>query len=279
MSVARFFERKALSLAALAFGATQVMAADMQPFEAVYDLRLTHASASLGPRAATGVYEMRLAETCDGWDTKSRIVLDLAFRDDSQSNNERFFSSWESKSGHDYRFAVRTVKNGKVVEAYKGTASLSKKGGTALYEIPSASSDKKPRLFKVTLPRDTLFPAAHSRALLDRAESGEALFSSVVLNGGASNGPRVMSVAIGPRQDGGGAEVAGTIDRSLLGAPSWGMSSAFFNLNERRDTPNTEMFLRLNRSGVTHSFEQTFADFTVSATLKSLKPVAPPICN
>jgi hypothetical protein len=279
MSITRFLGRNALLLAALALGAMQATAADMRSFEAVYDLRLTHASASRGPRAATGVYEMRSVETCDGWDTKSRIVLDLAFRDDSHSNNERFFSSWESKSGHDYRFAVRTVKNGKVVEAYKGTASLSKKGGTAQYEIPPASGDKKPRLFKIALPRDTLFPAAHSRALLERAESGAALFSSVVLNGGASNGPRVMSVAIGPRQDSGDPEVAGSIDRALLGTPSWRMSSAFFNLNERRDTPNTEMFLRLNTSGVTHSFEQTFSDFTVAATLKSLKPIAPPACK
>lgn len=254
-------------------------AAEMPSFEAAYDLRLTHASATVGPRAAAGVYEMRVAETCDGWETKSHVVLDLAFRDDTNSNNERFFSSWEAASGAAYRFAVRTVKNGKTVEAYKGTASLSKKGGTARYEIPPPDGEKKPRLITLTLPRDTLFPAAHSRALLTRAENGEALFRSVVLNGASSNGPRMMSVAIGPRQDGGDQELTGNIDRTLLGVPSWRMSSAFFNLNEQRDTPNTEMFLKLYETGVTQSFEQTFNDFAVSATLKSLRRIDRPACK
>ena len=271
--------KKFLPLAVMFAGGAAAQAADLRSFEAVYDLRLTHASASLGPRAATGIYEIRSAETCDGWDTKSHVTMDLAFRDDTHSNNERFFSSWESKSGSDYRFAVRTVKNGKTVEAYKGTAVLSKKGGTAHYEVPPPDGQKNPRVINMTLPRDTMFPAAHSRALLTRAEKGEALFSTVVLNGAASNGPRVMSVAIGPRLDGGGQGMAGNIDGTLLGTPSWRMSSAFFNLNEQRDTPNTEMFLHLNKSGVTQSFEQTFSDFAVSATLKSLRPLDPPHCT
>ncbi len=101
----------------------------------------------------------------------------------------------------------------------------------------------------------------------------------IVLNGAASNGPRVMSVAIGPRVDTGASDAVANIDRTLLGSPSWRMSSAFFNLNEKRDTPNTEMFLQLYETGVTQSFEQTFNDFAVSATLKSLRRVDPPNCT
>jgi hypothetical protein len=253
-------------------------AAELPSYEAVYDLRLTHASSTTGPRAAAGLYEIRSMRTCDGWDTKTHVVLDLAFRDDTQSNNERFFSSWESKAGNAYRFAVRTVKNGKTVEAYSGTAALSKKGGVAQYEIPPSDGKTKPRVVKLNLPRDTMFPAAHSRALLTRAENGEGLFSTVVLNGAASHGPRIMSVAIGPRQDARAPEASANIDPSLIGTPSWRMSSAFFNLNEQRDTPNTELFLQLYESGVTQSFEQTFNDFEVAASLKSLRRVATPAC-
>lgn len=277
--LSRCFLKAALPAVCMLVHVGKTQAGDLPSFEAVYDLRLTHASATVGPRAAAGTYEMRMVETCDGWDSKSHIAMDLAFRDDSSSSNERFFTSWESKAGNDYRFAVRTVKNGKTVEAYNGTAALSKKGGMARYELPAPEGEQKPRLISVALPRDTLFPIAHFRALVTRAENGEALFSSVVLNGASSNGPRVMSVAIGPRLDNGSAGGSANIDRTLLGTPSWRMSSAFFNLNEQRDTPNTEMFLKLYESGVTESFEQTFNDFAVAATLKSLRRIDPPNCT
>jgi hypothetical protein len=254
-------------------------AAEPPSFEAVYELRLTHASSTTGPRAAVGTYDIKVARTCDGWDTKSHILMQLAFRDDTESRNERFFSSWESKAGANYRFAVRTEKNGKTVEAYKGTATLGKKGGSARYEIPPPQGETKPRIVELRLPRDTLFPAAHSRALLERAAGGDALFKSVVLNGAASNGPRLMSTAIGPRVENATQPLPAEIDRSLLGTPSWRMSSAFFNLNEQRDTPNTEMFLQIYGSGVTQSFEQTFTDFAVSATLKRLRRIDAPTCN
>lgn len=254
-------------------------AANAPSFEAVYDLRLTQASSAAGPRAAVGTYDIKVVETCDGWDTKSHILLHLAFRDDTESSNERFFSSWEAKAGANYRFAVRTVKNGKTVEAFKGTAVLNKKGGSARYEIPAPQADAKPRVVELQLPRDTLFPIAHSQALLQRAEGGESLFRSVVLNGASSNGPRLMSTAIGPRVENAAQPLPAEVDRSLLGTPSWRMSSAFFNLNEQRDTPNTEMFLQIYGSGVTQSFEQTFNDFAVSATLKRLRRIEAPACN
>lgn len=115
--------------AGLVFGATAASAADFPPYEAVYELRLTRASATFGPRAAVGQYNYRVAETCDGWETKSHIIVDLTFRDDQTHTNERFFLSWEAKNAASYRFAVQTVKNGNTVEAFKGTAAVSAKGG------------------------------------------------------------------------------------------------------------------------------------------------------
>ena len=271
-------------IAGLVAGSPAVWAESRPSYEAIYELHLTHASATTGPRAATGTYETRFAETCDGWDTRTHIVLDLAFRDGTNSSNERFFSSWESGDGLKYRFAVQTIKNGATVEAYKGSAALTKKGGQVTYEIPTLQGEKRHvREIKLQLPRDTLFPMAHSRRLLDRADLGEALYSSVVLSGSSSTGPRVMSTAIGPRLTAGkpvagGDSVDGQIDPGLLGTPSWRMSSAFFNLNEKRDTPNTELFLQLYQTGVTQSFEQTFGDFTVGAKLSRLRRIDGPVC-
>jgi len=267
-----------LCAAAILTAATAARADDLPSYEAVYDLRLTHASASTGPRAAVGTFTSHFAETCDGWDVKSHTLIDLAFRDDTNFTNERFFSSWESKSGTDYRFAARTTKNGKVVEAFKGTAKLGPGGGKAVYEVPAQDGEKDPDKITIVLPRDTLLPVAHSRALLTRAEHGDGLFRAVVLDGASSTGPRVTSIAIGARQAADNGE-GSMIDPTLLGTPSWRLSSAFFNLNEQRDTPNSEVLWQLHDSGVTRSFEQTFSDFVVSATLKKLRRLDKPVCS
>jgi len=257
--------------------APQAWAGDLLSYEAVYELRLTHASSSGGPRAATGLFETRFAETCAGWDSKTHTILNLAFGEGPSVTNERFFSSSEAKTGRDYKFAALTLKNGKRVEAYSGVADLGKRGGHARYEVPAGEGQKTGKLVTIKLPPGTLFPAAHAQALLSSAEQGGPLFRQVVLNGSSSVGPRVMSTAIGPRRAPGHPEEAG-IDQMLLGTTSWRMSSAYFNLFERRDMPNTEVSLQLYKSGVTESFEQTFGDFVVSAKLQRLRRLDTPSC-
>ena len=252
-------------------------------YEASYELRLVRASAGGGPRAATGMFNSHFAETCDGWEVKSHIILDLTFRDDRTFTNERFFTSWESKNAAKYRFATQTVKNGLTVEAFKGTATVTRTGGKAIYEPLGGGADEKK--FVIALPRGTLLPVAQSRALLEHAEQGESIFRSTVLSGASSSGPIVISTIIGPRLVSDTDDAAATdenergIDPELLKAPAWLMSTAYFDLNEQRETPNTEMLLQINDSGVTRSFEQTFDDFTISARLTKLRRIERPACD
>jgi hypothetical protein len=254
--------------------------AELPSYEASYQMRLTHASETGGPRAMAGTYDYRVEQTCDGWETKSHMLVDLAFRDDSNFTNERFFSSWEAANGSTYRFTVQTVKNGLTVEGFKGTASVTRKGGEAQYE----SLLQPGRKVTLQLPLGTMLPMAHSRALLEHAAQGDQLFRSVVMNGSYSTGPRVLSIAIGRRHDDDEDIAPEThlpvgLDAKLIETPSWQMSSALFNLGEKRDTPNTEMFAQLHDTGITQYFEPTFHDFALSATLAKLKRLDPPKCG
>ena len=270
-----------LILAASAALVSAARAGDLPPYEASYELRLTRASATYGPRAAVGQYNYRVAQTCDGWETKSHIIVDLTFRDPQTFTNERFFSSWEAKNGASYRFAVQTLKNGNTVEAFKGTATVNAKGGQAVYE-PLGTPPPKKEFKKVTLPLPpgTLLPLAHARALLQHAENGDALFRSVVLNGSYSTGPRVLSVAIGPRH---GEftlpEATPEFDPKLLATPNWQISTAAYNLGEQRDTPNTETAILLHDTGIAENFEQTFFDYVLSAHLTRLQHLDAPACS
>lgn len=279
---------RAFAVAAIA-GMPAAQAADLSPslppYEATYELRLTRASSTYGPRAAVGWYQYRVAEVCDGWETKSHILVDLTFRDEQTYTNERFFTSWESKSGNTYRFAVQTTKNGNTVEAFKGTATVNAKGGQAIYEpLGDSQNDPKARkeAKKVTLqlPPGTLLPLAHARALLQHAQAGDPLFRSVVLNGSYSTGPRVLSVAIGPRH---GEFVPGPatpeFDPQLLATANWQVSTAAYNLGEKRDVPNTETAIQLHETGIVENFEQTYFDYSLSARLSRLQRLPKPACG
>lgn len=256
-------------------------AADLTPYEATYELRLTRASSTYGPRAAVGQYQYRVAEVCDGWETKSHIVVDLTFRDDQTYTNERFFTSWEAKAGNTYKFAVQTTKNGNTVEAFKGTAAVGAKGGQAIYQ-PLGDSGGRKEAKKVTLqlPPGTLLPLAHARAVLQHARNGDALFRSVVLNGSYSTGPRVLSVAIGPRHgDFMPGPATPEFDPKLLATANWQLSTAAYNLGEKRDVPNTETAIQFHETGIARNFEQTFFDYALSAQLSRLQRLEKPACG
>lgn len=259
-------------------------AVDLRSYAASYELRLVRASASEGPRAAVGTLDSVLQETCDGWDTRTRTVLDLAFRDSSNFTNERYFNSWESENGRDYKFTVHTFKNGRTIEAFDGRAEIKRTGGRAYYSAVGQDGARTSEELVVELPEGTMLPVKHAATLLEHAEEGVPLFRSIVLDGASSTGPRVVSVAIGKRIE--GNEAPATLDDAsiddvdeLLNTPAWRMSTARYNLYEERDTPDTELFLQLHSTGVIESFEQTFADFTLSAHMVSLRHLDPPRCR
>ncbi len=278
-----------VAISALVFGLMPISseakaAAELPSYAATYEIRLKQASATEGPRAAVGTLDSVFQETCDGWETKTRTALDLAFRDSSNYTNERYFESWESKTGADYTFSVRMYKNGETVESFKGRATLRNSDSRAYYEAVGERGERIGKAFVVPLPKDTMLPVEHSKVLLARAESGMPLFRSVVLNGASTSGPRISSIAIGERV--GAEELPEILDGSraedverLLKTPAWRMSSALYNLYAERETPDTELFLQIHEGGITESFEQKFDDFLLSAKMVYLRYLDPPKCD
>ncbi|MCB2106698.1 MAG: DUF1849 family protein [Rhodobacteraceae bacterium] len=259
-----------------------VRAASLPSYDASYTLRLVEASSARGPRAATGRLNFKFVETCDGWKTVQSIKLELAFRDGTTMTNERDFSSWEAKNGRSYEFAVRTVKGGVPVEAFRGKAKMRRRSGEVSYELPKSDTGKGLRRFSVRLPGDTLLPVAYLSELIDRAERGEQIFKSTVFSGSSASGPRTLSAAIGPRLES-HDEIASLqdheIDPNLLDVPAWDLSLAYYNLIERRDTPNFEVFQRSHANGISLTFEQSFEDFKIAAELDRLTALPAQSCG
>jgi len=249
-------------------------------YDANYTVQLSRGSSSTGPRAMNGVLETRFQEVCDGWTTRTRIVLDLTFRDGTMLTNQRDFDSFESKDGRTYTFAARTVKGGVPVEAFRGKVQTRMRSGrTVIYEIPSdKDGESKTRTLSVSLPRNTLLPVQHAVAILERAEKGDRQFRSVLFNGASPVGPRLMSTIIGPQVVPVLSDAPSAIDQTLLNVPAWDLNVAFFNLIENRETPAFEVFQRFYASGIAPSFEQEFGDFNIRADLDRLQRLKPEAC-
>lgn len=278
----RWLRRAAAVWVALSPGVCAAAPPPLFSYEASYTLQLARGSFSTGPRAASGFLDVRFHETCAGWDTKSRIVVDLTFRDGTTSKNERDFESFEGKDGRTYTFAARTVKGGVPVEAFRGSAQFKRSGAGAVeYEIPAETPGGKPRKLTITLPKGTLLPVAHAMELLGHAKNGDKQFRSVMFNGASSVGPRVMSTLIGPQIIPLSAEMPqqDDIDAALLMVPSWDLNLAYYNVADgQRETPTFEVFQRFYASGVAPSFEQAFGDFTIRAELDRLQRIKTEDC-
>ncbi len=278
----RYIIRTLIAFGVLSAGSGATASPNLFSYEATYSVQLARGSFATGPRAANGFLNVRFHETCDGWETRSKIMIDLTFRDDTTSTNERDFESFEAKDGTAYTFAARTVKGGVPVEAFKGMAAFQRGGtGKVEYSLPAEVPGGEPRKLSISLPRGTLLPVAHALELLSHAEKGDRQFRSVMFNGASSVGPRLMSTVIGPQiaplkdalpqQD--------DIDVALLMMPAWDLNLAYYNLvDANRDTPAFEVFQRFYASGIAPSFEQAFGDFTIRAELDKLQRIKPDDC-
>jgi len=178
--------------------------------------------------------------------------------------------TWESKDGLRYRFFIRNLENGEVKEEYRGEARLDGpgKGGVANYTVPEGR--------KIQLPAGTLFPTAHTIALLKHIQAGDTFLWATIFDGFDADGISDVSAVVTKNL----ATEAATDGRSplLSAGPSNRVHLAFFQHSDSGGStePEHEQQLRLHMNGVVESMVLDFGDFTVAGNLKEIKTLKPP---
>lgn len=264
-----------ISLALVIGGAASAGAAvPIQPHRALYSLALERSQSGSGIVGAGGQLYFEWADTCDGWAVAQRYKLRLSYSDSDDSDLQISLVSWEAKSGQRYRFEVKKLTNGEPDEDIRGTAQLPKgKRGTARFTIPEKAS--------FPLPRETLFPSAHTIALIDAARAGQNFYVRPVFDGGSVEGPSLVAAAISPPRSGSPAE-----SNPLLKGRSWAMRMAFFPetagvdpQTKGEELPDYELGADLLENGVSRSMSLDYGSFAVRATLLKVEPLAAPKCS
>src|SRR5262249_39288178 len=153
-------------------------------------------------------------------------------------------------------FFIRNLENGEVKEEYRGEARLDGpgKGGVANYTVPKGR--------KIQLPAGTLFPTAHTIALLKHIQAGDTFLWATIFDGFDADGISDVRAVVHKNL---ATEAAPDGRSPLLSAgPSNRVHLAFFDHSGNSTEPDHEQQLRLHMNGVVESMVLDFGDFTVA---------------
>ncbi len=256
----------ATTLIALALAAPAA-AQSVAPHRAAYSLSLGEARNS-GLTGIDGALVVEWGEVCEGWTISQRMRFHMSGGDNGDTDSDITFTSFESRDGTSYRFSLRTMRDGDVVESLRGKAALDPdKGGKAEFTEPGETID---------LPPGTMFPTAHSLLLINLAQGGEHQVTRAVFDGATLDGALDVSAIIGDRTapDPAVAAMAATLGNR----PSWRVRMAYFNPDDKTGIPSYETSMRMLDNAVASEYAFDYPEFVIRAKLERLEPLPKPNC-
>ncbi|MDX2028590.1 MAG: cell envelope integrity EipB family protein [Alphaproteobacteria bacterium] len=239
----------------------------IMPHRAIYDLSLASAKNGSNIIDVSGQMLFEWRDVCDGWAVQQHLRLHFSYAEGDTSNVTSTQLSWESKDGKRYNFNIRRVSDGKETDRYVGKAVMKENGGVATYTAPEAKELK--------LPPGTLFPTAHTESILQKATTGEKLFTRRVFDGSDEEGSNDISAFISNQE----AHWQKTeldqklVSKPILSYPDWPVRLAFFKITSETGEPDYEMNLSLLANGVARKMNIDYGDFSVNGTLVEIEPM------
>ena len=232
----------------------------LAPHKAFYDLTLesTHGG---GTVAASGSMSFQVTDVCTGWASQQQLRLQLVTREGQATDMVSNYATLESKDGRHLTFDMQERDNGTVTQQVRGEASMTADGdGEIRFTLPKRTT--------MALPRGTLFPMAHTAAIIEAARSGARSIDPVLFDGTSADGPTDSYVTIlgwhaPPSQS----------DYPALAAQSSGrVHVSFFARAPGAITPDYEIGMRYFQGGVSDRLDMDFGDFTLRGRLTGFTP-------
>ena len=251
-------------------GNYSAQAATLVPHTAQYRLSLAQLKIPGEAAAAGGDLAIRIERTCNRWRIISRFQFNIDFRDtDRRMHVEVAQGSEEDLSGQTLLFESHTKVNGEDVLSLKGTADLTEAGDNRAILT-------KPEHAVLTLPKETLLPMFATRRTLDALERGVRFDSYLLFDGSNPTGPyRVSDVAGGKplvlkRPPSGEA--------NLLDAPSWRLSSSFFEYQSVDAGPQSTTVTQIHSNGIVSRVLLDIGFLIADGELVEIKSLPTPSC-
>ena len=260
----------ALSAGLLAATSVHAAGISLQPHRAIYDLTLKRTASSSGIEQLEGRLVVEFQPDCEGYGFSQRIVMRMMDADGRAAVNDFRAATWENAAGTKFRFNVRTMVDGTVVEENSGRAQLQSPGGTGSVDFNDSKTTG------ITLPAGTVFPVAHTIAILKAASAGGSELEIKLFDGSGEDGRFDTFSWIGPRD--GDKAPAGDNFEIVAGIASWPVRMAYFPFGDQVGIPDFEIGFRLFANGVYGDIVLDYGDFALDGTLSRLDPLPRPSC-
>ncbi|WP_419730416.1 cell envelope integrity EipB family protein [Lichenicola sp.] len=231
---------------------------------ALYDLSLasTHGGSTV---AASGSMSFQVTDACTGWATQQQLKLQLVTREGQSTDMVSDYATLESKDGRHLTFDMQERDNGSVTQQVRGEAGIDAAGnGVIHFTLPAVST--------MALPRGTLFPMAHTEAIIRAAQAGRKSIDPVLFDGTSADGPTDSYVTI----LGWDAAPSSSPYAVLAGESSGRVHVAFFARKPGAISPDYEIGMRYFANGVSDTLDMDFGDFTMRGSLTSFTPMTAP---
>lgn len=243
----------------------------MAAHRALYQLSMESSRGDVSAARGTMAYEV--TDACEGWATRQRLAMTVTNRDGQDIEMVSDYATWESKDGLSMRFRMRQTTDSAVTEQTEGTARLDSAGGTGTihYTVPA---DKE-----IGMPKGTVFPMAHTEAIIDAAGAGKKFITLPIFDGTGDSGAQDSSVFIVNW-----GATAHPPYPALANLPSGRVRIAFFdrdpkpgNDNKPLGSPDYEVGMTYYANGVANDLHMDFSDFIMQGALSEFTET-PPHC-
>ena len=242
------------AICTLGIVAAPVRAAELAAHRALYSLTMVSSRGDV--TGATGTMSFEALDACEGWTVRQRLAMTLTNRDGQDVEMVSDYATYETKDGLSLRFHMRQTTDGNATSDVAGDASLERAGGAGKARYTAPEKIVKP------LPAGTLFPMAHTEAILAAARAGKRLIALPLFDGTSADGVQDSSIAIAnwlPPAPGKWP------DLNILA--SGRMQLAFFERGGSGQ-PDYEVGMRYWDNGVSDELTMNFGDFIMRGVMK-----------
>ncbi len=210
---------------------------------------------------ANGRMGYDVIDACDGWATHQQLDMMVVNSDGQNIHMVSDYTTWEAKDGLSFRFHTRQTTDDAVTSQIDGDAKVDGPGGPGTVHYTSPKDTTQP------LPPGTLFPMAHTAALLAAARAGKKFIALPLFDGTSEDGAEDTSVVVLNTRP-----PEATPYPLLSSLPSARVHLAFFERTPGSITPDYEVSMRYWENGVADALRMDFGDFVMDAKLSELTP-------
>ncbi len=235
--------------------------------------------------AARGTMTYDVTDACTAWASNQRLSLTLTNRDGQDIAMVSDYATYETKDGTHLDFHMKQTTDTAVTQQVEGSATLPPRSG-AVSAVPASATPGAPEpagavhytvpaVKTMPLPEGTLFPMAHTEAIIQGAEAGKKFLTLPLFDGTGPDGAQDTFVTI---LDWGKPDT--TKWPALAELPSGRVHISFFDRNKPGggQTPDYEIGMRYWENGVADALRMNFGDFVMNGTLSTFRPGAAPHC-